>query len=55
MLKMLGKEEVNSVLVEQKKIEVNCDYCNKHYAFDQVDAGALFTDNSQVKANKSIH
>ena len=55
MLKMLGKEEVDSVLVEQKKIEVNCDYCNKHYAFDQVDAGALFTDNSQVKASKSIH
>ena len=55
MLKMLGKEEVDSVLVEQKKIEVNCDYCNKQYAFDQVDVGALFTDNSPGKISRSIH
>jgi molecular chaperone Hsp33 len=55
MLKMLGKEEVDSVLVEQKKIEVNCDYCNKQHVFDQVDAAALFTDNSPEKVRRSIH
>lgn len=55
MLKMLGKEEVDAVLAEQNAIEVNCDYCNKQYVFDQVDAAALFTDSSTGKASKSIH
>lgn len=55
MLKMLGKEEVDAVLAEQKKIEVNCDYCNKQYVFDHVDAAALFTESNTAKASKSIH
>lgn len=55
MLKMLGKEEVETILSEQEKIEVNCDYCNKQYAFDQVDAAALFSDSSAAKTSKSIH
>lgn len=55
MLKMLGKEEVDTILTEQEKIEVNCDYCNKYYAFDQVDAAALFTVSSTAKISKSIH
>lgn len=55
MLKMLGKEEVDSILSEQNKIEINCDYCNKQYAFDHVDAAALFTESSTAKASKSIH
>jgi len=56
MLKMVGKDEVESILKEQEKIEVNCDYCNRHYAFDAVDAAALFTDNNTATApNKSVH
>ncbi|MFT7227751.1 MAG: molecular chaperone Hsp33 [Methylophilaceae bacterium] len=55
MLKMLGKEEVDAVLAEQKKIEVNCDYCNKQYVFDHVDAATLFAKSNTAKASKSIH
>jgi molecular chaperone Hsp33 len=59
MLRMLGQDEVNSILSEQEetqaKIEVNCDFCNKHYAFDAIDATALFANEAAVIASNSTH
>ncbi len=55
MLRMLGQEEVNSILSEQAKVEVNCDFCNKHYAFDAIDAAALFASETVIKASNSKH
>lgn len=55
MLKMVGKKEVEAILEEQKTIAVNCDYCNKQYLFDSVDATALFTENNTAKPSQSIH
>lgn len=45
MLKMLGREEVESVLEEQGKIEVRCEFCNRHYQFDPIDAAQLWLPN----------
>lgn len=42
MLRMLGREEVDSVLAEQHKVEVDCEFCRQHYAFDAVDVAQLF-------------
>ncbi len=42
MLRSLGEDEVNDILAEQGSIEVACEYCNKRYSFDAVDAGQLF-------------
>lgn len=44
MLKMLGREEVDSIVAEQKKVEVRCEYCNEAYAFDAVDCAGLFVE-----------
>jgi molecular chaperone Hsp33 len=55
MLQMLGKNEVESILIEQEKIKVNCDFCNKEYAFDAVDAATLFASNPVLKSNQLIH
>lgn len=55
MLQMLGKDEVESIIAEQNQVKINCDYCNKEYIFDAVDAASLFTDNEVVKASKAIH
>ena len=55
MLKTLGEDEVNLILAEQKKIEINCDFCNKQYRFDAVDAATLFADKAVLKNNKSVH
>ena len=43
MLRGLGREEADSVLAERGDIEIACDFCGRHYRFDAVDVGALFT------------
>lgn len=43
MLLGLGREEVDSVLAERGDVEIGCDFCGRHYRFDAVDVGALFT------------
>ena len=55
MLKMLGESEVDSILSEQEKIEINCDYCNKQYAFDAIDVAAIFSNKMPHKAGKLVH
>lgn len=42
MLLMLGGEEVGSVLFEQGSVEIDCDFCNAKYVFDETDVNALF-------------
>ncbi len=42
MLLMLGGEEVGSVLEEQGSVEIDCDFCNAKYVFDETDINALF-------------
>ncbi|MFA7504474.1 MAG: Hsp33 family molecular chaperone HslO [Burkholderiaceae bacterium] len=44
MLRMLGREEVESVLAEQGEVEVRCEFCNEARRFDAVDCAALFVD-----------
>ncbi|MFC4274896.1 Hsp33 family molecular chaperone HslO [Achromobacter aloeverae] len=43
MLRMLGREEVDSILADQGKVEVACDFCGKPYLFDAVDCARVFT------------
>lgn len=42
MLKMLGKEEINSALAELGELSIDCDFCGQHYSFDKVDCAQLF-------------
>ncbi len=56
MLKMLGADEIRDILAEQEKIEVNCDFCNKLYLFDQVDAAQLTVEiASQDDGKNQLH
>ncbi len=43
MLHSLGVAEVESILTEQERVEVGCDFCGAQYRFDAVDAAAIFT------------
>lgn len=42
MLKMLGREEVNSALADLGSLEIDCDFCGQQYQFDAVDCAQLF-------------
>lgn len=54
MLRMLGKQEVESILLEQGKIEVACEFCAKPYLFDAIDADGLFQAIA-TPASKTLH
>jgi molecular chaperone Hsp33 len=55
MLKMLGREEIESVLAEQGQIEVQCEFCNRHYRFDPIDAAQLWLPNVTVVERDTRH
>nr|WP_315475466.1 Hsp33 family molecular chaperone HslO [uncultured Undibacterium sp.] len=48
MLKMLGEEEIKSAIAELDKLDINCDFCGKHYSFDQIDCAQLFVASTLV-------
>lgn len=43
MLRSLGEAEIDSIVAEQGSVSVDCEFCGRTYAFDPVDAKALFT------------
>ena len=45
MLRMLGAEEIESILSEREHVDVACNFCGKPYQFDAVDCASLFTEN----------
>lgn len=47
MLRGLGVEEVESVIAEQGKVGVTCEFCGAQYDFDPVDAAQIFTHPTQ--------
>ncbi len=44
VLRSLGQEEVRSVIAEQGAVTVTCEFCQKPYRFDPIDAEQLFVD-----------
>jgi molecular chaperone Hsp33 len=42
ILRMLGEQEVQSILAEQGAVETICDFCAKPYRFDAVDCLQVF-------------
>lgn len=55
MLQMLGREEVDSILLEREQIEVYCEFCNQRYEFDKVDAEIMFVDAIVQPSSESRH
>jgi molecular chaperone Hsp33 len=53
MLKMLGKEEIDSALADLGKLEINCDFCGQHYEFDKVDCAQLFATDTASEGLQS--
>lgn len=45
MLQMLGVAEVRSIIEEQGSVQIQCDFCNKHYVVDEQEALGLFDED----------
>jgi len=54
-LRALGREELESILLERKLIEVNCDFCNAQYHFDKIDVEVLLASESPVHSSATQH
>lgn len=55
MLKMLGWDEVQSVLAERGMVEVRCEFCNHQYLFDKVDAEQVFAAEVLLDGSGAVH
>lgn len=53
MLQGVGQAEVQSVLAEQGRVEVTCDFCGRQERFDAVDVARLFTPDAQTPGSSS--
>jgi molecular chaperone Hsp33 len=47
MLCGLGRAEADEILAEAGQVEVGCEFCGKHYRFDPVDVGQMFTPGNE--------
>jgi molecular chaperone Hsp33 len=54
-LRALGEEEVRDILAERGAVEVDCEFCNRHYHLDPVDALKLFAADLPHAAPPSQH
>ncbi len=55
MLRMLGLDEVRSVIAERGEVEVHCEFCNRRYAFDAVDSEEIFAAAITAPTKKTRH
>ena len=50
VLRLLGSEEVDSIVAERGSVDVDCEFCNRHYRFEAAEAWALFPDSPSALA-----
>ena len=55
VLRMLGHDEIRSILEEQGAVRVECEFCGSHYEFDPIDAEQLFAAPHGVPATSTRH
>lgn len=55
MLRMLGYDEVRSIIEERETVEVTCEFCNRSYEYDRVDAEQLFASSHPPQVGTTRH
>jgi molecular chaperone Hsp33 len=55
MLRMLGRDEVRSIVEERETVDVTCEFCNKRYSFDAVDAEQVFAAEDVATPGPTRH
>lgn len=54
-LKAVGRDELEDLLREQGLIEMDCQFCGEHYAYDTTDIAQLFSDSAGIDPSASCH
>lgn len=53
VLLRLGRAEIDDIVEEQGRVQINCDYCVKSFDFDRVDCAELFANDSSALRHES--
>lgn len=48
-LRSMGHRECQDICQEQGAIQVDCEFCNKHYSFDTIDIEQLFASSTPME------
>lgn len=51
LLLSLGREECDSIIAEQGRIAVTCEFCGREYTFSKTEAGELFAAAGSIPSN----
>ena len=54
-LRMLGRDEIGQLIEERGGVEVRCEFCNRPYHFDAVDAEGIFVDAPESEGPPTLH
>jgi molecular chaperone Hsp33 len=54
-LRLLGPSEIDAIIAAEGLVSVTCEFCNRTYAFDAVDATQLFTAASHHGPSPGQH
>lgn len=54
-LRMLGYDEVRSIVTEREAVDVDCEFCNQHYHFDGVDVEQIFAAQTPSDISPTRH
>lgn len=54
-LRAFGRDEIDHLIAERGLIDVTCEFCNRSYRFDAVDARGLFTGVVNASAPSASH
>lgn len=55
VLRMLGEDEIRSILEEKGKVDVDCEFCGYHYELDSVEVEQLFTSGRTTETPPTRH
>jgi molecular chaperone Hsp33 len=48
LLRALGEEEIRGIVAERGAVQARCEFCNRAYDFDAIDAEQLFRAQAEV-------
>jgi molecular chaperone Hsp33 len=54
-LRILGYQDLQSLLEERGSVSVDCEFCNQHYEFDAVDVEQIFAAANTGQASPTRH
>jgi molecular chaperone Hsp33 len=54
LLRALGQEEIRGILAERGAVQARCEFCNRAYEFDAVDAEQLFREQANLARSATL-